>query len=330
MIGMVADIAPQPHAPIGAFLRRDFTPLRIGQSVGDALSSLRAQGVGERLVYFYVTDARGVLAGVIPTRRLLAADPGTSVETLMVTGVTTLPTTATVRDACQAFLHHRYLALPVVDEEGRLDGIVDVGLFTDEMADLTERQVTLDLFQLIGVHAAEAVTPWRGFKDRVPWLSFNLFGGLLAAGLAGMYESLFHVAVILALFMPLVLALAESVSIQAVSLTIQRLHAPALSGRRVLRALVKELLTACLLGVAGGGVVGGAAWAWTRDLTVAVAIGGAVFVSMITACVLGVAIPTALRALQRDPKVAAGPIVLAMADVATLLFYFNLAGMLLR
>jgi magnesium transporter len=329
MSSMPIDIGEHLDAPIGRFLRRDFTPLRVGESVGAALSSLRAQGVGERLVYFYVTDAGGVLVGVIPTRRLLAADPATAVEALMVTEVAALPATATVGDACEMFVRRRYLALPVVDDGRRLLGIVDVGLFTGEIADLSERQSVQDLFQLIGVHAAEAVTPWRGFRDRVPWLSFNFCGGLIAAGLAGMYAELFEAAIVLALFMPVVLALAESVSVQSVSLTLQRLHGPAPTGRRFLGALWRELLTAGLLGLAGGGAVGAAAWAWKGRWPLAAAVGLAVMLSMITACLVGVALPTALRAMRRDPKVATGPIVLALADVATLLFYFNLAGMAL-
>ena len=324
--------SPDLHldAPIGAFLRHDFVPLRLGQTVRDALASLRAQGAGERLVYFYVIDENGTLAGVIPTRRLLAAGPDVPVESLMVTAVVTLGPLATVREACEAFLHHRYLALPVVDAGRRLRGIVDVGLFTDEIADVTGRQAVDDIFELIGAHAAEAVTPWRGFKDRSPWLSFNLGGGLLAAVLGGLYEPLLEAAVVLALFIPAVLALAESVSIQSVSLTLQRLHAPAFARQRFVNALWREMLTACLLGLAGGGVVAAVAWAWKGSGAVAAAIGGTVWISMMTACALGVALPTALHILRRDPKVAAGPIVLATADVATLLFYFNLSGMLLR
>ena len=318
------------HESVAGYVRRDFAPFQVGQTVRDALASLRSRGPGERLVYFYVTDADGRLAGVIPTRRLLAADPDVTVESLMVTRVATLSASATVREACEAFLRHRFLAFPVVDAEGRLQGIVDVGLFTDEIADLTERQAIDDIFQLIGVHVAETVTPLRSFKDRIPWLSFNVAGGIGAALLAGLYQSLLETAVVLALFIPVVLALAESVSIQSVSLALQRMHAPVTSRRRFLSALSKEVATAFLLGAVCGGVVGVVAWLWTGNRAVAMAVGGVIWISMITSCALGTALPTLLRALRRDPKVAAGPMVLAAADLATLLFYFNLSAMLLR
>lgn len=315
--------------PVMAHVRRDFTPLHEGQTVEEALASLRSQQLGERLVYFYVVDDEGRLAGVIPTRRLLSAEPQAPIASIMVTQVTTLPATATVRDACNAFARHRLLAFPVIDEVGHLQGTVDIGLFTEEVADLTERQSADDAFQLIGVHLAETVTPWRGFKDRIPWLSFNVAGGLIVAVLAGFYESLLEAVVALALFIPVVLALAESVSIQAVSLTLQRLHSPAFSRRRFLAALWRELLTACLLGAACGGVVAAVAWAWKGSAAVAAAVGLVICASMVTACGIGVVLPTALRMLRHDPKVAAGPIVLAAADLATLMFYFNLSAMLL-
>lgn len=315
---------------LSGLVRQDVAPFQAGQTVADALRSLRSQNLGERLVYFYVVDDGGRLVGVIPTRRLLSADPGAPVESIMVTNVQALPATATVSDACDAFVRHRYLAIPVVDGENRLLGTVDVSLFTDDIADASERQAVDDAFQLIGVHLAETVTPWRSFKDRAPWLSFNVAGGLIVALLAGMYEAVLETVVALALFIPVVLALAESVSIQSVTLTLQRLHAPSFSRQQFLRALGREVVTAALLGLACGGVVAAVAWAWKGDARVAAAAGMAIWLSMITACGIGVVLPTALRALRRDPKVAAGPIVLALADLATLMFYFNLSAALFR
>jgi magnesium transporter len=320
----------RPHEPLFAYLRRDFTPLRATQTVGEALEFLRLQQLGERLIYFYVTDENGKLVGVIPTRRLLMTETTEPVSSIMVRRVITLPSWATVREACEAFLRHRYLAFPVVDAEGHLHGVADVGLFTGEIADLAERQAVDDIFQLIGVHVAEAVTPWRSFRDRLPWLSFNVWGGLLAAALIGFYEALLSAAVVLALFIPVVLALAESVSMQSVTLTLQRLHGSRVTRQRFFASLRRELLTALLLGGACGVAVGLIAWLWKGSGGVALAIASAIWLSVLTACTLGVALPMALRAVRRDPRIAAGPVVLATADLLTLLFYFNLAGWLLR
>jgi len=132
--------------------------------------------------------------------------------------------------------------------------------------------------------------------------------------------------VVLALFIPVVLALAESVSMQSVTLTLQRLHGgPPVRGF-LRRLIIQELGAAALLGAGCGTVVGTIATLWKGDPMLGAVVGLAITASVVTAGLLGLLLPTALHALRRDPRIAAGPIVLAVADVATLLFYFNLAG----
>ncbi|MDO8835120.1 MAG: magnesium transporter, partial [Vicinamibacterales bacterium] len=220
-------------------------------------------------------------------------------------------------------------ALPLVDEDGRFSGTVDVTLFTDSLHDVTERQASRDVFQMIGVHLRRGANAWRAFADRFPWLLSNIAGGLVAAFLASLFEPLLDAVIVLALFIPVVLALAESVSIQSVGLTLQSLHGARIDWRFLGGALRNEFGVAIMLGLAAGTVVGIVAWAWKSDGLVALAIGGSIALSMLTACLLGVLLPVTLRWLKRDPKVAAGPVVLALADTATLLFYFTLSGALL-
>jgi magnesium transporter len=309
------------------YIRRDHVPLRADVTVGQALQTLRSQELGEKIVYFYVVDAEGRLPGIVPTRRLLMSDPHVSVATIMSPAVVFLPTWATVRDASDLFLKHRFMALPVVDADGHLHGIVDVSLFTDQ---LSESRVAEEAFQLIGIHLVAGLGPFAGFKDRFPWLTANIAGGLLAAFVTSQYESLLDAVVVLALFIPVVLALAESVSIQSVTLTLQTLRG---SDQALLpkgRSITKEIATALLLGLACGGVVGGAASLWQGTWLLGVMICGAITLSMMTASVFGIMLPATLHWLRRDPTIAAGPIVLALADLATLVFYFNLAGLLLQ
>jgi magnesium transporter len=313
--------------PIFAHLRRDFVTLNAALTIGQALDRLRAASLGEKIVYFYVVDDDDRLVGVVPTRRLLMGERDIVLASIMVQHVVTLPTWATVREACDLFISRKLLAFPVVDAAGRLHGIADIGLFTRELADLASRQSADDAFQLIGIHLRPNLGPWAGFKDRFPWLLSNVTGGLLCAFVTSRYESLLDAVVVLALFIPVVLALAESVSIQSVTLTLQGFHAGGSAAPR--RSLTKELATAALLGLGCGGSVGLVAGLWHRHPVLGITIAVAISLAMVTASGLGVILPSLLRALQRDPSIAAGPIVLALADVATLVFYFNLAGLLL-
>jgi magnesium transporter len=312
-------------------LRRDVRPLRADTTVETALAALRGAILPERIVYFYVEDADRRLTGVVPTRRLLAAEKGATVGSCMVGDVVSLPATATLREASEAFLRHRLLALPVVDDAGRLAGTIDISLFSDELVAGQGHQAIDDVFQTIGVHVARdrQAGPWGAFRDRFPWLLSNIGGGLLCAVLVSRYERFLDVAIVLALFMPVVLALAESVSIQSMTLTLQALHAGVPSAGALARSLARDLATALLLGGASGTVVSLVVWLWRADLSAAAVIGGTILSAVVTACLLGVLLPTAVRALRLDPKLAAGPITLALTDVGALLFYFAIGTRLL-
>jgi NhaA family Na+:H+ antiporter len=117
-------------------LRHDFPRLSVTQTVGQALEALREQPPPGRVIYFYVVDEAGRLRGVLPARRLLLSAPDTPLADIMVTNTVALPARATVLEACEFFIQYRLLAFPVVDEDRRLLGVVDIDLYTDELARL--------------------------------------------------------------------------------------------------------------------------------------------------------------------------------------------------
>jgi magnesium transporter len=329
---MTTDVQHKLDDPIAKHLHRTFIAIHEGLTVAQTLDQLRAQQLPEQIIYFYVTDGDNRLVGVIPTRRLLMSEPATPISALCVRKVVAIPGDASVLDACEFFIQHRFLAFPVVDRERRLIGTVDVGLFTDEMQALSERDTADEVFQLIGVQAARGArgAPWRSFLTRFPWLLSNIAGGVLCALFAGLYEDVLDRVIVLALFIPVVLALSESVSIQAMTITLQTVGSGRPSLAALLGAIRRELLTAALLGGASGTTVALVAWLWKGDAMVALVIALSITCAMVTSCLLGVALPTLVRMLGRDPRIAAGPVVLAGSDVATLLFFLQLASWLLN
>jgi magnesium transporter len=322
---------PDLHGNIRRYTRPCHATLRPDQSIEEALASLREQEVAERVIYLYVTDQDGKLVGVLPTRRLLMSPPNARVGDVMVRGVVAMPESATLLDAAEYFLHHRFLALPIVDENERMLGIVDISAFTEGILPTTERERSVDAFQVIGVHVAlgRRATAWMSFKDRFPWLLCNIAGGILAALFAALYEDVLEQVVMLALFMPVVLALGESVSIQSLTITLMGLHGARVRWSLIGRAIRREIGTALLLGLGSGVLVGVVAMLWRGMAPAAITIGASIGISVIAACLIGVLVPTIIRAMRRDPKIAAGPIVLATTDIATLVFYFTIARLLL-
>ncbi len=313
------------------YAHKEFPLLQTGMTVGSALQVIREKGIGERIVYFYVVDEDERLVGVLPTRRILTAQSEKALADLMICRVVAIPQTATLMDACDIFVLHKFFALPVVDERRRVLGVVDIGVFTQEVLDLGAPQEVDNVFEAIGFRVSQVrgASPWKAFKYRFPWLLATIASGTAGALLAGLFEETLARALVVAFFLALVLALAESVSIQSMTLTLQFLHTSQPTRRWFLQAARREFLSALLLGAACGGVVFLIVAVWQRVLMSALVIGVSVAGSVIIACLAGLTIPSLLHALKWDPKIAAGPITLAVTDVGTLLLYFSLASWLL-
>src|SRR5213596_1968603 len=330
------------NAPALDYARRDFPLLEADAIVEKALEAIRREGVGERVIYFYAVDERKRLVGVVPTRRLLTAPLQTPLRGVMVPRVVAIPATATVLDACEFFVLYKFLAFPVVDEQRRVVGIIDANLFADEILEAgdTEDQsrsrkagsIGPEFFEALGFRLEQirGASAWRAFRFRFPWLLVTVTGGTLSAILAGFFEATLAGTLIIAFFLTMVLGLNESVSMQTMSVTIHALRSVNVTWDWLALAFRRELATAVLLGVCCGFVVCVIAWAWRHDLRAATVIGGSIALSLVTACALGLAVPSLLHRFNLDPKIAAGPVTLALADFIALVIYFTSAWFVLR
>lgn len=318
---------PSLHESVVPHLRACAVVLREPDTIGSAIDAVRSARAGQSPC-FYVIDAEERLSGVVTSQMLLNGEPSAAIESVMRRHVVAIPDWATMLVAAEFFATQRFKVFPVVNQRGELLGQVDTRVFTPDVVALASRSFD-DIFQLVGIHASGSRSAWTSFLDRFPWLMANVGAGLLAALIAARYEALLASVVVLALFIPVVLALAESVSMQSATLTLQRLHGGAPVRGFLRRVFFQELGAASLLGIGCGLIVGCIAAALHANVLLGVAVGGAIAASVLTAGLLGLLLPTALHAMRLDPRIAAGPIVLAVADLATLLFYFNLAGWLL-
>lgn len=319
------------NSAVTDYLRTDFPKLRDDLTIQQALDTIRKQGIGEKIVYFYVVDSNECLVGVLPTRRLLTAPLDQRICDLMARRIIAIPHTATVLDACELFVMHKFLAFPVVDQERRMLGIIDVNLFTEEVIDMAQREKMEDVFEAIGFRVSQVrdASPWRALRFRFPWLLTNICSGTICALLASAFELTLAKSLVLAFFLTLVLGLGESVSIQSMTVTIQALRSIRPTFRWFANAFWRELGTAFLLGGACGTLVGLIVWLWRGAPVAAFVIGSSIFLTVCAACLFGLCVPALLHRLKLDPKIAAGPVTLALTDVATLLSYFTLAAAIL-
>src|SRR5207302_1113754 len=329
---------PDFNSPVGEHARKDFPILDADMTVAAALDRIRREGVGERVIYFFAVDSDKRLVGVLPTRRLLTAALETSLKEIMIRRVVAVPSTATVLDACEFFVLYKFFAFPVVDEQRRVVGLIDVGLFAEEILGEREEQprpaapVRDDIFEVLGFHLEQirGASPWRVFRFRFPWLLVTVAAGTISAVLAGAFEATLARSLVIAFFLTMVLGLNESVSAQSMSVTIQMLRSAPVTWSWFATALRRELITAVLIGLGCGIIVAAIVIIWRHDPRAAAAIGGSIALSLVTACLFGLGVPSVLHRFNLDPKIAAGPITLALADIFALLLYFTTAHLVLQ
>src|SRR2546421_4985822 len=329
---------PDFNSPVGEHARKDFPLLDADMTVAEALDRIRREGVGERVIYFCAVDSDKRLVGVLPTRRLLTNALESLLRDIMVKRVVAIPATATVLDACEFFVLYKFFAFPVIDEQRRIVGVIDVSLFAEEILGEREEQtrpatpIRDDVFEVLGFHLEQirGASPWRVFRFRFPWLLVTVAAGTICAVLAGAFEATLARSLVVAFFLTMVLGLNESVSAQSMSVTIQMLRSAPVTWSWFATALRREFLTAVLIGLGCGTIVAMIVFVWRHTFNSACAIGGSIALSLISASLFGLGVPSLLHRLKLDPKIAAGPITLALADVFALLIYFTAARVVLE
>jgi magnesium transporter len=219
-------------------------------------------------------------------------------------------------------------------------GIIDANLFAEEILEAGEsedqkrssRPVGPEFFEALGFRLEQirGASPWRGFRFRFPWLLVTVTGGTLSAVLAHFFEATLARSLVLAFFLTMVLALNESVSMQSMSVTIHALRSVSVTSAWLVATFRREVTTALLLGVTCGVIVSVIVLVWRSNLRDAFVIGGSIMLSLVTACALGVGVPSILRRFKLDPKISAGPVTLALADFIALVIYFTSAWLALK
>lgn len=318
--------------PVRDFAGRDFVQLSLTMRVDEALQLIRNHhSAGQSLIYFYVVDDDSRLVGVLQTRTLLTAQADESLADVMIRRVIAIPETATVLEACEFFVLHKFLAFPIVDRERRIRGVIDINLFNEEVFGIPKTETSDDLFQAIGFHIAQArsASPWQVFRFRFPWLLVTIAGGTVCAWVAQAHAKTLQHSLVVAFFMTLVLALGESVAIQSLALVLETLRLRRVTPAWFFDTCKREVLTALPLAVATGVVVFLVVLILDHALWPAAVISASLAVGVGAACLLGISIPTLLHAVKLDLTIATGPITLAATDIAVLLLYLGITGMLL-
>lgn len=330
----------EDHA--GGLMNPRFSSIRADMEIDEALTYLRRRARANEAMdptyYSYVLDSAGRLLGVISLRGLFAAKPGTKVHEVMHRDVVTVPEEMDQEDVAHLFEQHDLLALPVVDGQGRMKGLVSV----DDIVDVLEEEATEDIHKMGGL--SEALdTPYLDtpigemVRKRAAWLSILLIGEMLTATALSFFQKEIDKATVLALFMPLIISSGGNSGSQASTLVVRAMALGDVRMHDIFRVFRRELTSGLLLGAALAvlGFVRIIAWnamfgsypghALGLAVTVALSLVGVVMFGTLAGSML----PFALRRFGLDPASASAPFVATLVDVTGLIIYFTVASIVL-
>ena len=300
-------------------------------TIDEALALLRKKHIQQKIIYFYVVDDRHKLKGVVSTRQLLLAEPDRRIEEIMQDAVIKVRANFTLKEVLEIFSAHPLLALPVVDEEERFLGTIDVQMVTDESVDFADSRSRGDIFQMIGLSLEDGkkVPILYSYRLRMPWILCNVFSGIICAIISRYYEVVLGQVLILAFFIPLVLTLSESTAMQSMTQSLLFLRRPRFHWKTALARGLREWQLMVWIGLSSSLLVAGLSLFWGDGLMASLCIGAGILFGVAISVLFGIGLPVLLYRLKLDPKVASGPVVLMLADMITTAFYLGFATWLL-
>lgn len=310
----------------GGMMEPQVSSIAIDLTAQEAIGLLR-RAPRQTLYYLYVTDREGKLVGILQMRDLLLAQPSDPIASLISHEVLTVPASLDREEVTTLMRERRFLALPVVDDDGRLLGVVRY----DRALDTAQQEAFEDLQKLVGAGGDErALSPISVVvRKRLPWLYVNLLTAFLAAAVIGLFESTLARVTALAVLLPIVSGQGGNSGSQTLAIVIRGLALRELLPGSVRRILWKELGAALINGVAVALVTAAAVFLWSRDRRVSAVIGLAMVINMAVAGIAGAAIPLILRRIGRDPAQSSSIFLTTVTDTVGFAAFLGLAALLI-
>ncbi len=301
-----------PPDTAGSLMDPRITALRLDMTVSEAINRLR-RAPRSTLFYLYVTDGEGKLAGVVNMRDLLLAPPRDPLAPLVNREIVSVPGTTTRDELSDLIRERRFVALPVVDAEGFLLGVVR----RDELIQAIDEEVFGDFQKLVGAGEDERALSPVGLvvRKRLPWLYVNLGTAFLAAAVVGVFEGTIEKVTALAVLLPVVAGQGGNTGAQALAVVMRGIALRELLPGSTRRLLFKETLAAFINGVGIAVGTGAAVWFWDGRIGLVLIIFLAMIVNMTAAGLTGAAIPLLLRAAGRDPAQSASIFLTTVTDI---------------
>jgi len=321
-----------PEDTAGGIMTTDFISLPEDIPVEEAIIRLREVAPEAEIIYYvYIVDTQTKLSGVISLRDLIAAQDGTLLKEIMYRNVISVPANMDQEEVARVVARYDLLAVPVVDEEQRLLGIITV----DDILDVIEEEATEDIYRLAGTGEVEGVnildaSVFSLAGKRLPWLLICLLGGLLSGSVIGAFEATLQSIVILAVFIPVIMDMGGNVGTQSSTIFVRGLATGEIEPKDVWSYFFREVKVGLTMGLTNGIIIALATLFWQGIPVLGLIVGLAMFFTITLAALIGILVPIIFNHYGIDPAISAGPFVTTIKDVTGLLIYFYTASMFLR
>jgi magnesium transporter len=324
----VENLLEYPEQTAGRIMNPNVFALAEELTVGEAITELQSARDVEMVFYLYVVDVRRHLVGVVSLRRLLLVSPETPLKRIMTTDLISVRVDTDQEEVASQVASYNLLAIPVVDEENKIAGVITV----DDVIDVIKDEATEDIYRLAGVSGDERVftPPGESLRLRLPWLGVNLATAFVAASVVALFEGTIERVTALAVFMPIVAGMGGNAATQTLTVVVRGIALGEVTWANARKALLKEMTVGLGNGLTMGLLAGAIAWAFRGDPIIGALLAAAMVINMFVAATAGTLIPLGLRAAKVDPALASSVFITTLTDVAGFASFLGLATVFIR
>ena len=321
--GGVQNLLEYEEQTAGRIMNPNVFALSEDLTASEAIAALQESRDVEMVFYLYVVDVRRHLVGVVSLRRLLLVSPETPLRRIMTADLISARVDTDQEEVAREVASYNLLAIPVVDDENKLAGVITV----DDVIDVIKDEATEDIYRLAGVAGDEHVftPPREALQKRLPWLVVNLATAIIPAAIVALFQGTITQVVAVAIFMPMVAGMGGNAATQTLTVIVRGIALGELTWSNSRQALVKETLLGIGNGVTLGLIAAGVVWVMEGDPILGLILAMAMVINMLVAAVAGTLIPIALRALKVDPALASSVFITTLTDAVGILAFLGLA-----
>ncbi len=326
----VRELLRYPEDTAGGLMTHQYVSVFSHFTVEKAISLLREKAPSAETIYYvYVTDKANHLVGVVSLRELLIARPTAYVRDIMNERVISVPVAMDQEEAAELLVRYDFLAIPVVDAENRLLGIITV----DDIIDVLIEEAQEDISNLSAAGPTEKgafVHPLHSAGRRIPWLLLLLLIGMLTANLLGLFQKTIELLPVLTVFMPMIAGMTGNTATQSLAIIIRALTTNQLGRKNYRNVIRQEGLVGIIIGLFCSSLIIIMIAIWKKSVALGLVVGLSLFFTLLIGTLVGALIPLFLDRLKIDPTVASGPLITTLNDVISLMVYFGLATFFLH